>query len=1016
MPLTLLEQLDIFTNSMSQGDIGLMARALREPALISPVESKTMAERLGLSNGFVSWVANVATDPTVWIAALLARKYPPWLWSRGISKRHIGMATEFTGVSKLVRPVSTFFRGHGVEEMVALGMHRQSHIMRLAQPLSESLAALTPEEKVAVIRFREEGVTAGLTENAKNVSSALTRFFEDAWSMLSRVSDVQGGVSMPGRPGVITWGAFRERVNGKLVERPRLPLSFRNLIPHIPLLQTSPEGTLTLSGAEALTRMARRGGKLLRQALEADGLPLRQGTVALEDGTRRTVVTQLGPWRLTPGDVIESSLAEWQAAMRGETGKFFFGHLENRSRDIPLFSHQGQHSFVLDLDQIFSEYVRGASRTYAWNAPLSQTERALGSHMIENPNPVVRVGKLFADSHIPKQLTEEPLIVQIMKAGLESMGVEATPFVVKGTELWHAPVRGLRFNMADSPLRVQSLEHLLRSIKGDLREEEVLFGNAFSSIASHADRFLKRTNPGLAGRLATHIEYMKSRAGNRMINNTIATWSYYSTLGLNFGSAFGNSLQTPLTTLPAVGLGNTLGGISDFAGKLPAYASAVARQFREAPSIRSLPEYGRRAWRETFPDLAEFRIEIDPRVFDIDERHLSDIHTKAGRAFKNTDRYLGWVMTPFRAVEIANRAIAFYAGRRAGYQVAKINPHFIPRELLGPNGELTSAVDEYMSLHAARTVNATQFLPGGGTRTIAQDMVAPWLRTLTSFPIRFLSHMGESTVKGSMIEKERMIGNGLSSMFGDRNWGPLSRMYLYGQILKSGFRDILDIDVNRWVGFGPLEQTESLIGPIPLPPAAGLAVNTAKAIANREWDRTQPVRVPGLGELPIPKLLVPGGIAMTRLARAIDQFEPDLGGFVDEDGRLMRRSDSIDQIFAMLGIPSHKGRRERIQMAQLKVRGAKIREYRRRFAMSMVNGDLQQAAKIRAEYGEVFPNMPSLDIDEDDLRTYYEESRTPRLARMMQTLGAQRPVLEMELIDLDPAMIAPPDLLEGVEP
>jgi hypothetical protein len=1020
MPLDFLDQLNVMRNSLSRGDFDLLVRTIKEPELTTPEESKTVAESLGLSNGFAKWVVNVATDPMVWIATLLAAKYPHMLWSRGIPSRLLGSATEFTGISKLTRPVYTYFRGSGIEEMITLGMHRQAHVNRLMVPVSNALGSLTAEEKVALIRFREEGLVAGVTEKVRNVDRLMTKTFTQGWNALaSQVTDVRGGLEMPGKHGMITYGPFRERVGGKLIPAPKMPLEFRNYVPHLPIL--SSEGTMTLSGAEALTRMAEDGGTRLKQALAADGLPLRFATAVMDDGSKRQIATRLGPWRVnTATDAIESSLAEWQQAMRGQTGRVFFGHLEKRHRNVALHSAYGKRNFVLDIDQIFAEYTRGLSRTYAWNAPLSQEERLIGAFARENPNPTERLGRFFADATIPTPLTEEPLLVQIQKTALNQIGVKAEPFVVRGTEKWHQPVRGYRFRMTNEPLKIQAMEHLVRSLKGGFNEKDMLFGNAFSAIAGGLERATRGLSPELAGKLATQFEVLKRKGTNRAIHNFLATYSYYTTLGVNISSALGNSLQTPLTTLPSVGVGATLKGIAEFAGRLPGYSRQVVREMsavvaeRGGANIHTLPTAARRAWAKSFPELAEFRIEVDPRLFEIDEGSL--MSAQGGKFFRNSDAYLNWLLTPFRAVETMNRSIAFFGARHDFAHKFRISPKLtgIPEELLGKGGEMTAAAHEFVNLHAARTVNATQFLPGGGTRTIAQDMVAPWLRTFSTFPLRFMSWMGESTVKGALMEKELKLAGWFERKTGGRNFGPLARLYLTGAVLQSGFRDVLGLDINNWVGFRPLEPGgEPLVGPIPIPPIAGALINTATAINEREWDRMEPVELPGVGKMPIPKVLVPAGVAMSRASRAINQFEPDLGGFVDEDDRLMRRAGTVDLILSMLGVPTDKARRERLQLTSVRSRISRVKQFRRRFAQSLINGDLDEAARTKAQYAETFPDMLPLNVAEEDLETYAQNARVPRLGRALRSLGAQRPFIQEQLIEMDPGMIAPVSPLEN---
>lgn len=1023
--LELIDQLHVMRNALTRGDLDLMSRALADPNILGPADNQTLAESMGLSNPFVSWAVNVVADPTIWIAALLARRVPLRAWlGGGIPDRFTGMGLSFGKLSEIFKPVNQAFRGTGIDKRIATGLFRQSHFIRTAAPLMESLESLSDNELIAFVRSREEGVLAGVTDLVKTASARATKFFEDTWPLLSRADDIRGGPRGMGESSTISFGPFRDQTSGKLVEFVPAPRNFAELIPHLPIL--SSEGTLAIGGVDALTRMAARGKDRLMQALSVDGLGIQRATMKLDDGKTFQGVVELGPWRVDRAtDTLRVDMGKFQRMMSGTTGESFFGHLKARKRNVPLFSEQGQRSFVLDARHIMAEYVRGAARNYAWNVPLSETERSVASYLVENPNPIASAAGRIIDRFIPQRLGAEPLMIQIQKAAIESMGGTVESSLLAGTEAWTRPVRLLKFRTPAVAGKLSALDHLTKSLRGHFDESEQLFGNAFSSIATSAENMLGRTDPGRRAmrKLATQFEFMKRDSTNRGISNFLTSYSYHTTLGLNVLSALGNSLQTLLTTMPAIGVSASLQGASDVARRLPRYAREVVQGVRSSPqkvSIRNLPKIAGKAWERTFPELSEFGITVDPRAFDIDPRLLEQTaEGRLGGFFKATEDYGKWLLAPFSAVENMNRSIAFFGTRRAFFQTFKVNPGLtgIPRELLREGqffddaaGKLLPNVDQFINLHAASTVSATQFLSGGGTRTILQDQIAPWMRTFWSFPLRLGSFMGESTVRGAMTKAELATASTFERMTGGRNFGVLAKMYLFGSITQSGFRDVLGLDVNRYVGFGPIEfgGPNTVGGIVPIPPVAGAFITTGKALVNREFDRTQAMELPGIGRIPIPKTLVPAGVAFSRLARAVNQFQPDTGGFVDDDGRLMRRAGAYDQIMAGLGIPLEKARRERIQLAQLNVRSDRIRELRRKFALSLIEGDFDQTDKLAQRYEKLFPGMGGLNIESSDLRTYAENSRVPRLARRLQSLGKeQRLQLSAEFLEIAPEMIAP---------
>lgn len=1015
MPLGLADQLGIIRNTLSKADFGLLVRAIRDPHLLTPSEAGTVGDSLGMAQGWKKWVMNLATDPTVWIATLLAARFPVSLWSHGIPKRLIGVGNEFGGLSKIFRPVVQAFRGTGTEERIALGMHRQAGYMMKAQDGYRALGVLSKQEQVALVRFREEGIKDGLTPNVLRANTEITKLFQETWSMLKNVSDVQGSPSQ----NVISWGGWAKRSGKAMIEDPRVPRDFASLIPHIPI--TSTEGTMTLSGAEALTRLTARGGKALEASLKSQGFRVaRRVPMVMPDGSKhptRTVVVELGPWRVNDADQIVTATGKFQQMMTGTTGKLFFSHLGHRTRDLTIHG-TGKGKFVVDVNQIFAHYIRGASRTYAWNSPLTAQEQKIGAYLVENPNPKERVGRFFKDRMITQELGPEPLMIQIQKGALESMGVKMEKSVVTGTEGWITPRHQFTFQMGDTPAKLQALEHLTNSLKGSFNDKAVIFGSMFSSIATQLERVATATgagkalgavSPGAVKQLVTHFEYLKTNASDRSINNFLATYSYYTTLGGNIGSALGNSLQTPLTTIPSLPFGAVMEGIGEFLGKIPKYTAQVAKNYRNSgkDGPRSLTQSARDAFTTVYRELADYKIDIDPRAFDVDEDLLVAGAAGLGQVFKTAQKYMDWLLIPFKTVETANRGIAFYAARRSGIRMMKANPY------LKPKGLTEEGLLEYINIHAAKTVNATQFIPGGGSRTIWQDGVAPWLRTFTSFPTRFLSWAAESTTRGAMTEAEMKTAGLLDKLLNGRNVGTLARLYVSGSILKSGFRDVLGLDVNRWVGFGPLNMDQDL-AIFPIPPLAGVVFNAFKYLESGDIDDTQPITLPGIGKIPIPRVLIPGGVALNRLGRAIEMFDSDAGGFVDEDQRLMRRAGAKDQIMTMLGIPSHKARRERLQMASLRVRVQKIRDYRRKFGMAIIQGDMRTAAEAAARYSKAFPGMPKLNLAVHDLNTLHKNARIPRLSHRLKGIGDQEDYLRADLLSIDPTMVLGPDQFPGV--
>ena len=112
-----------------------------------------------------------------------------------------------------------------------------------------------------------------------------------------------------------------------------------------------------------------------------------------------------------------------------------------------------------------------------------------------------------------------------------------------------------------------------------------------------------------------------------------------------------------------------------------------------------------------------------------------------------------------------------------------------------------------------------------------------------------------------------------------------------------------------------------------------------------------------------------------------------------------------------LGVPPHKARRERIQMASLRVRVSKIRDYRRKYGMAIIQGNLPKAGSLMSEYGKAFPDLPPLNVAVHDLSTMQKNARIPRLAHRLKSLGGQEPFIRADLLAIDPTMVMGVDQL-----
>jgi len=276
--------------------------------------------------------------------------------------------------------------------------------------------------------------------------------------------------------------------------------------------------------------------------------------------------------------------------------------------------------------------------------------------------------------------------------------------------------------------------------------------------------------------------------------------------------------------------------------------------------------------------------------------------------------------------------------------------------------------------------------------------------------------MTESTIRGAMTAKQLETAGWFDRLIGGRNLGTLARIVLFGRIASIGARDALGIDLSNAVGLMAPFQTappSQMFAPFPLPPAAGVTAGLFSAATTRDIKKMQPLVLPGVGEAPIPKLLFPAGIEVSRVARMVNQWRPDLGGFVDEDERLMYRGNTTDMVMGMLGIPLSKNRRVRHAVERAHALRSRVRQFRRDYAVAWTHRDLDKMNQIRAQYAEAFPDFPPLSVTMRDLKRYQENARLPLLQRMFNTMGQTGRYLEKEIYEVDPDILAPPQLVGG---
>ena len=989
MPLTFEQRFDTAMGAIQQGDVDLLAKTLTDPQAITITEQRSVAERLGVKGGLLSAFVNIVADPTVWIAFLMSRKFPTSAWLRGtIPQRHIGAAAEFSGLSYFARPIESFFRGTTVPKLTSLSMRRHAEVMKVGQDIFKDFNRPGWAQEMPVVSLLLEGQNpAGATAELRAVAARMRGDMDQLWGFLGRTKRIVGGFG----DAQITPARAIDLVG------PKRPRYLRDYLPHMPL--SGREAIMEIDGVEALRRMGR--GRFA-QAMQLKGFKAQD------------------IWQPSEAQSLASDFTRFQTFMNSVGHQMNPRMFRRQRHGIPLESQLGHELFVTDLNIVLPKYVESVARTYAINAPISAFEQRLATTFYTAADGSTR-------SRIP---TREPIIVQTINEGIRASGARMARQQVPGTPHFHDVVLPGSVN---TPM-MSALQRLVRSLQGKAGDDEILFGNLFSSMGARLDSMRGVLTNKQVNQADAAMKAFERTASYRERVNGVASFFYATTIGLNPFSAMQNLLQPVLTTAPAIGIGPTLAGYRVLAERVPRYMREVAKQHRVLRGNRNvgvtfrLNEATHRAFRETFPELAREGIKVDPRLFEIDESVL--LGRSRGlfgtRFFKDRDQYYRAVLQPFTHTEMSNQIITFYGAKQAMRQAIRAGEFPLPKRVA------PWELNEFLDFEAGLVVNATQFRPGPGSRSMAQSFLPAPLRQFTTFPTRLFNYFTESTVRGAMSNAQmeqtsifnvlaggqagRMARTKVASLGTGRNLGTIARSFLYGKMAVHGARETLGVDLGGVLGVAApfnLAPGNQPFAPLPIPPAPMVVYGVISAATTGDIKRLQPLELPYVGSIPIPKTLIPGGIALTRAARAFNQFRPDVGGFVDENERLMYRANTSDLALAMLGLPLDKNRRVRDVMERVQANRGRIRQFRRAYAVAAINFDTSEMGRLSGLWRRRFPDMPALAISPKDLRRYRANARIPMVQRMLQTVGrgARRVVFDY---DVDADLLAPPEIPENV--
>lgn len=972
MPLSFADQLDLGLRSITAGDMELFSKVLTSPSAVTAQDQRTFAERLGIKGDFLKAAVNIGTDPLVLVGFALSRKFPTSQFLRGaIPKRFIGVNNEFTGLSSIARPVEGFFRGTNIPNLLSLKMRRETEVLKIGNRIFDRVLnrSAWQEEKDIVSSILEGQRPVGATPELQELAKSIRGDLNQLWGFLNKTKRITGGFD-----DVNIQRAVVSDFAGQSA-----PKFLRDFLPHIPLYGDT--STITISGKDAIANMGKNKiGQLIKMTQENPG----------------------NVWKLQKDGSLQSNFGDFQRFMTRVGGQVFNRHMFRRKRlGVKLQSAEGEGLFITDLDQLMQRYVHSVARTYALNAPLTDYERTIARTLVEGAS-----GKIVA-----LKPSADPISAQIINEGLEAAGVQIQSKQIAGSLAKENTLQ------VRNRATLGALRTLVRSVQGKADEGEILFGSLFNRIRQQiVDKLGNKISPGKINQLEDAISSIQSEAIGAKTSNKIASYFYATTLGLNPASAIKNLFQPLLTTAPAIGIGATLKGYGVLKQRLPKYASTFIQEQRLLGNSSKLGVVERlnlaqeRAFNSTFPELAKTGIKADPRAFELSESARLTLDPRTGRGrFASSEDYFKFLLQPFTQTELSNQIVTFYGGKAALRQSLRQGTLDIPIRAGGlpltPQG-----VEDFLDFQASSLVNATQFRPGPGSRTVVQSMIPAPFRMFTSFPIRLANFFSESTVRGALTQAQLENAGVLQRITGGRNLGTIARSLAIGRAVTTGLRDALGVDMGDALGLtGPftgIVESGRIFSPLTFSPLPGVLKGIASFSSTRDVRDLNPLTLPGIGEIRFPKVLVPGGVGISRMAKALRAYRPDLGGFVDDDERLMFRGDNLDLIFGMLGIPLEKERRLREQMDRAQSNRFRVRQLRRRYTVAAVNSDFPVMEKLDQQFQKEFPDVGvGLTVSNHDVRRYKRQQRLGAAQRMIRSLGKDFNFLEQDLLQFDPELV-----------
>lgn len=939
------ERPSLALGNLARLDLGGFTRSLTQPSTLAPIQRQTLADQWGLGDGVFGSLLRIATNPIVLIGLLLHSKFPVVL-----AKDLFKFGAKLTDLARkpgiirgrIIGNIDSIFAGLKVsgaknaQELPEVYKLLLRDVKQFSERHLETMGnSILRYEAAAGAAFDQRiGTALAYRLNGGRLSRSLGRPFD------TLVKDVRGSLNTIDQE---VFRAGERSVSLRALEETKVkPRFFQELA-------AKPRENLTTRERAILGAVTRRRAASKRELFEQ----LRQNDIAT--GVKIGFIPNYWPHRIPRSAVQDTNLVERLTAassteqqfgqqMLGASGRVSTPHVLARhnnmtpdprdlnlikdlipGRDLARFTKEAALGNVpfysLNFKPTISAYVQSTAKAFGWTVQGHGPKLASAARRLEasgTPGNQVRAAYL-RDTFIPAALGRNTYKQTLSAAQFDEMKLNIIGLVAPGGRM-----RGM---VGD-----QVADFLQRGLTAD---------RGILSLRN------------IQGRLASHF--------------------YLGALGGNPVSSMYNLMQTLLTTIPLIGVKNTVAGITRTFQKVPKYFAARKEGILHDAALK-----------RAFPEFAAEGLAGDPLTQEALGAALSRAWDVAGNLHPNAaagfyDRAKAGMMAFFRSSELMVRLTAFEGtmakGLAEGLTVAEVMPI------------------------ARRVTEATQFLSGPASTPVALANLGPLLRQFGTFPSRYADFLfGTATEVGSAAQAGGMFG-----LFPNRNLGTLGRAMLTSGIVYETGQEFLDRDLSQGLIFGALPSPPpgSPFGIFPfVPPVVNLAGAAIKAATTGDLTSLRfqaPILFPSGVQLARFSTGLSPGVAQTLGRSFIDYRQPTPDGrfpVYTKDRTLRGFVTPMEYWSSMFGFPpggASSLQRERELEGFLLSQRDRIRELRRNFLDKMfIKNDVRGATRINEEYKRLYPGLGGIQVRPQDLRAVQLRAMIPRLEKALESLPADQ--------------------------